>query len=697
MKRTALYISSALLLIVGLCISCQKEQNFSEENGASVNEVIVKATISGAATKVSFKEDGTNNKLKAAWDNDDRIIGWDAEGNAIELEIAGIEENGTAIFKTVQSSAAIPSSGKVYMIYAPGKGKSDISEKSLVYDLSNQADGKLPALMTATGTVSNNVLSLEFTNRLAIVAVKNPTFPVTEATAITGLKLSGSNIQTKATFSMDGETLKMESSVAKDITRACSFTTAADGTTTETMVYFAVLPNATAADVTVSTTSPTGYQISFTDKSFEAGQCYLLNQKTIGKQTFAITVADGITGGSIATDPSGSVAWGTEVTITPKPSAGYELIPNSIAVTGTTSGNIPKNNNKFNMPQENVTVSGSFQKKDYTITATGDESSGTYSVTGGTYTVKNSSGDPVTTAQMDDVIIVTPVPAAGYSRGTAIVKETTSGNTVPVISNAFTMPAANVTVTVIFSPPDPEYVEMNMGQNSTYKLKWATYNLGASTIAGDYTTCYGYLYQWGSVETLYTGFPWTSATAGTFTWKPDINQYGFVKENLTYTDSADLSDGTNDVVRYHYPFTSWRMPTSQEFLDLYLACGGPYDSWVGDIKPYAITLGDNTTTERGVYWCSNYDGVAGALFIDKDGNKLFFPAAGYADGNEIKVLDTSGTSAICAYFSTDNGATRSHGSFTAMSLFGCSMYVQPMCYNILTFHGGSIRPVSNCE
>ena len=361
MKRTITYISSALLLIVGLCISCQKEQNFSEENGAPVNEVIVKATIGSADTKVSFTEDATNNKLKAAWEEIDHILGWDKDGNAIELKIASID-NGTAIFKKAEGSEDIPTSGKVYMIYAPGKNKSNISSSSLEYDLSNQNGNKIPALMTATGEVEDNVLELTFANQLAIVAVKNPTFPVTEETAITGLKLSGSNILTKATFSMDDEALKMEPSEEGDIARGCSFTTEADGTTTETMVYFAVLPNSTAADVTVSTTAPEGYKITFPDKSFTAGQCYMLENKGIEKQNFTVSIADGIGHGSITTNPAGECAWGETVTVTVSPDDGYML---ATLTYNDGSDHDIKGNKSFMMPQADVTVSATFEEISY--------------------------------------------------------------------------------------------------------------------------------------------------------------------------------------------------------------------------------------------------------------------------------------------------------------------------------------------
>ena len=430
-----------MLLITALCISCQKEQNSLEEKGAPANEVVIRATISDAATKVSFTEDATT--LKTAWETNDHIVGWDAEGKQIELEIVSIENNNTAIFKTVEGSAPIPTSGKVYMIYAPGKSKADISNSSLVYNLSDQGSGKLPALMTATGEVSGNVLELTFENRLAIVAVKNPTFPVTEATDITGLQLSGDNILTTATFSEDGSGgLQMISSVDGTITRACDFTTAADGTS-ETMVYFAVLPNSTAADVTVSTTAPEGYQISFPGKSFTAGMCYMLNQKDINKQTFTVTVANGITGGTISTSPSGNVAWDTEVTVTATPNIGYELTPNSITVTDAGSGSVTVNANKFTMPQSNVTVSGTFTPISYTLTGTPSPTEG------GSVTFKKGE-EAATVAYFGDEITIVSTPNTDYVFSSVSAVDASDGS-VTITDNTFTMPASNVTVTTTFA------------------------------------------------------------------------------------------------------------------------------------------------------------------------------------------------------------------------------------------------------
>lgn len=145
MKKSVLIIAAVALLAA---LSCTKqEQTQSTADG----RIIVTATIENAATKVAFTE-GVG-EIKGVWEADDHIIGWDADGRAIELAVEKIRDNGAAQFATVSGSAPLPASGKVYMIYAPGKGISDVGNKSLAYDLTSQNGDNVPALMTATGAI----------------------------------------------------------------------------------------------------------------------------------------------------------------------------------------------------------------------------------------------------------------------------------------------------------------------------------------------------------------------------------------------------------------------------------------------------------------------------------------------------------------------------------------------------------------
>ena len=231
-----------------------------------------------------------------------------------------------------------------------------------------------------------------------------------------------------------------------------------------------------------------------------------------------------------------------------------------------------------------------------------------------------------------------------------------------------------------FTAAVPEYVVMKMGTgNSAYTLKWATMNLGATTVAGSYTTCYGDLYQWGSVNTLYDGFPYGSATGWEFkgTWKPGKTN-GFETNNREYKGDDTTLPDDNDVVKQTIG-GGWRMPTSQEFKDLADACGGS-SNYNTSKKP-----GKDTNVDKGIYWCTNYDGVAGCLFCDGV-NKLFFPAAGYGINKQLSSAGTTGgywSSSLCS-----NPTSNAH------NLYFNSTYVSPESGQS-RFEGFSIRRVSN--
>ncbi len=274
---------------------------------------------------------------------------------------------------------------------------------------------------------------------------------------------------------------------------------------------------------------------------------------------------------------------------------------------------------------------------------------------------------------------------------TFTLKDNTSGSEVTkvykpnVAIEAKTNNAAIKALTIAsssFTAPGPEYVVMKMGSTGSNTLKWATKNLGATTVATSYTTCYGDLYQWGSVNTLYDGFPYTSPTAGSFTWKEGKTS-GFVTGNREYTGNDATLPDANDVVKQTYPGTNWRMPTSQEFKDLYDACvNSTYDN-----TTYASTACGASTTisSKGVYWCGNYDGVAGCLFYDGT-NRLFFPAAGYGCGTDLNNAGSDGR-----YWSS---SLYTGGTVNAYTLTFYSDSVRPQDYYD-RYYGFSVRPVSD--
>ena len=169
-------------------------------------------------------------------------------------------------------------------------------------------------------------------------------------------------------------------------------------------------------------------------------------------------------------------------------------------------------------------------------------------------------------------------------------------------------------------------------------VKWATMNVGATTIAGEYATCAGDWFAWGATEPWYGTATWAADNARSVTlsdWK-DGKSDGYVEANgqyysgsgytkYNYTDGLTTLDAADDAATANWG-GGWRMPTEAEFEALIAACGGSKtDVGVG------TTMSSKTT--KGIYLCSSWEvssgGVSGYLYVADADHKVFFPSAGY--------------------------------------------------------------------
>lgn len=133
---------------------------------------------------------------------------------------------------------------------------------------------------------------------------------------------------------------------------------------------------------------------------------------------------------------------GTEITLTAEPQLGYEFNGDwSVVATDGTAINVV--DNKFIMPAQDVTVSGTFSKVAYTITKAAAEN--------GSFIVKNGDAE-VTTAFKGDKITLEATPAEGFTFGkwTVTYMDGETEKSFNPSANTFNMPAANVTVSATF-------------------------------------------------------------------------------------------------------------------------------------------------------------------------------------------------------------------------------------------------------
>lgn len=150
-----------------------------------------------------------------------------------------------------------------------------------------------------------------------------------------------------------------------------------------------------------------------------------------------------------------------------------------------------------------------------------------------------------------------------------------------------------------------DYVDLGLPSG----LKWATMNIGATTVEG-----YGSRFAWGET-TSKTSCSWGNYKFGNspyaLTKYCTISSYGTV-DNKTVLDLEDDAAHVNWGGR-------WRMPTKAEFTELINNCTSTY------------------TTQNGV------NGLK--VVSQKNGNSIFFPAAGTYNAvfNYLQVVGSDGT------------------------------------------------------
>lgn len=243
-------------------------------------------------------------------------------------------------------------------------------------------------------------------------------------------------------------------------------------------------------------------------------------------------------------------------------------------------------------------------------------------------------------------------------------------------------------------------------------LKWATMNVGATTVADGSTTAYGDFYAWGEIDTYYKSYTDTSVSWYKQTDLTHIPGSKFSHNWPNYSGGNDSFKEWNpvpyddkyqltadyDVARREWGGT-WRIPTMDDLKKLYEACVDKSFSSIGAgtgtaaLKPLPE---DGIITKGGIYWVpqnSTVDGfsynVAGVLFIKIDdiNQRIFFPAAG-----NIQNINRYSVGTLGSYWSANANA---NGSSDAKTLYLSSENGLSLNKPKARCLGFSIRPVSD--
>lgn len=214
-------------------------------------------------------------------------------------------------------------------------------------------------------------------------------------------------------------------------------------------------------------------------------------------------------------------------------------------------------------------------------------------------------------------------------------------------------------------------------------IGWATANIGATTVAGSYTTCCGDYFVWSETTPRYVTMNRTGANEATFTWKDGYSD-GY---NIFPTYDGTSLDEAHDAAKANWG-SNWRTPTTEEYQALMTACTG---SSSNRQTPVVLT---SAITSGGIYWLSEtqtiepaYTGVAGVLFVSASNIKkrVFFPASGFIDRTSIERCGRNGRSWATARYTASTAPSAYH-------LFYDSEEVKSSDYHLASY-GMTLRPV----
>jgi len=228
-----------------------------------------------------------------------------------------------------------------------------------------------------------------------------------------------------------------------------------------------------------------------------------------------------------------------------------------------------------------------------------------------------------------------------------------NGDTTPIFStgtdNAITIVWNMVNMMPSLEVTSNEHAYVDLGLPSG--LLWATCNIGADT-----PEAYGDYFAWGETspkDTYSWGtYQYCNGSYYTMTKYCQNSEYGYngFTDNLTTLESGD------DAATANWG-NGWRMPTKEEFEELY----------------------NNTT----VTW-TQQGGVNGRLFTATNGNSLFLPAAGYRSNSNLYVAGSDG------YYWSSSLNTVTPNYAWSLDFDSDSYY---MSYFSSRYYGLSVRPV----
>ena len=220
-----------------------------------------------------------------------------------------------------------------------------------------------------------------------------------------------------------------------------------------------------------------------------------------------------------------------------------------------------------------------------------------------------------------------------FKQGASVPQQYTASSQLTAISSYAKINPVKITSTK-FSNADHDYV--NIGG-----LNIATMNLGATTVAGSTTTCYGLYYAWGET----TGYKSTE-------------DHSFTSTNYQASSISTNLSGTTDAATVAWG-SPWRMPTVDEIKNkLIKGCSGSSNNVTKATLSTSNPAGGAYEITAEQTYLPAYSGVDGVLLVDKGNTnmKLFLPYAGYLSNTKTSTGANQSYYLLSTYNSTTDKA-----------------------------------------
>lgn len=693
MKKLLLMAMAVAAVLSG----CTKENEPMEVGGGTT---FIASTEGAPVTRATFD----NTYKCASWEIGDRIN--------INGKIYNAQDAGTSSTFIAASGSA---EGTTYEAYFPDNLYNDGSPALPSNVTETWSDGKFNMPMYAQSTNTD----LEFKNLCGVLKV---VIPNSWISGITSIMVSSANCATSGAFSINGEgaaVLSAPSALSNALT--VNYTQPVE-TTAEGTAFYIAIPAQTYRDLKIKVSNGTQtrymstrsgvdivvarntiYTIPFAGNTLISGKEKVSEGATVtGDEVSWVqlwangprfaTVNVGVTDGN-ETGFGGYYCWGSSVESDPEQACKDGA--SSLSGTDDTATNLWGSN--WRMPTKDE-FDGLFDESKCTITKIDD-----YNETGikgilftglGVYSSNSLflpaagyfQGGSTNSYQNVTCYYWTSTPEDGLNSYELYYRLDEPGNGVQ--SNAR---GAGFSVRPVLASepaaPEPEPAFVLIGGT-----KWATMNLGATTVAGSPATCYGDYYAWGDLAPRYNNISINKGTVTVGSWKDGYywgyeyqtkdktDYYGSYKKYLTRIYDKD------DAVRNALGGT-WRMPTEQEFSNLIDACKK-------DAGSEEITT---STPDGGIYilpadqtYLPEYTGVYGFLFVDKTdtSKRLFFPAAG-----RIVETEACNTGTDASYWSVSAFQLYYPNSYAYfLSISASAVYADGFTDRV---YGLTIRPVKD--